>query len=100
MPLARHLAAAIALTLVALAGRTAHAGNLYVDNRAGDDIFDGRAEHAVNETSGPVRTIRRALQRVRPGDVAHIAHRGRPYCESLAYLGSSLGNGFRLEGPG
>lgn len=100
MLLARHFAAALILTLGALALRTTAAGDLYVDNRDGDDIFDGRSQHEVNDRAGPVKTIRRALQRVRLGDTIHIANHGIPYYESLEIVGSRFSGGFHIEGNG
>ena len=67
----------------------ASARELYVDSQLGDDITDGRSENPVDERSGPVKTIGRALKFVRPGDTVHIANRGVPYFESLEVVGSS-----------
>ena len=44
------------------------AGVIYVDNRLGDDRYDGSAATAGSETTGPVRTIRRGLQLAQAGD--------------------------------
>ncbi|MBI3862646.1 MAG: right-handed parallel beta-helix repeat-containing protein [Planctomycetia bacterium] len=100
MRVARHVAAALLTAIAMLGARPAAAGDLFVDNREGDDIFDGRSQFEVNAATGPVRTIRRALQRVRPGDTVHIANHGVPYVESLEIVGARFSGGFRLEGNG
>ncbi len=100
MPLGSRLASAIILTACACAARSAVAGDLFVDNRDGDNIYDGRSEHEVDQRSGPVKTIRRALEKVRRGDTIHIANHGMPYYESLEIVGSRFSGGFRIEGHG
>jgi hypothetical protein len=100
MPLGQRLVPAIILALCACTARPAHGGDLYVDNRDGDNIFDGRSEHQVEQFSGPVKTIRRALEKVRLGDAIHIANYGTPYYESLEIVGARFQGGFRIEGNG
>ncbi len=96
----RYLASAFVLTVCALGIRTVGAVDLFVDNRDGDNIYDGHSQHEVDQRSGPVRTIRRALEKVRPGDTIHIANHGTPYYESLEIVGSRFSGGFRIEGNG
>lgn len=61
---------------------------IYVDNRIGSDAADGASEELVDLRSGPVRTIRRALQLARRGDTISIANHGVPYYESIALTGA------------
>jgi len=81
-------------------GATAFAVDLYVDNRIGDDINDGRSKDTIDDRSGPVRTIGRALKYVRGGETVHIANHGVPYFESLEMVGPRFSGGFTLEGNG
>lgn len=66
------------------------ADEIYVDNRLGDDAFDGRAPTPQEGRVGPTRTIRRALDRVRPGDSISITNTGTPYYESFELGGRRL----------
>lgn len=91
---------AIILAVVAWSARLSCALDLYVDNRDGDNIYDGRSEHEVDQRSGPVKTISRALEKVRLGDTIHIANHRIPYYESLEIVGARFQGGFRLEGNG
>lgn len=63
---------------------TATARDLYVNNVAGDDRFQGRDEQNFGTDSGPVRTISRALQIVLPGDRIILANTGFPYRECVS----------------
>lgn len=56
---------------------------IFVDNRGGNDTFDGATSEAVDIESGPVKSIRRALFLARQGDTIVIANRGVPYYEQL-----------------
>lgn len=67
-------------------GRCA-ASTIYVDNRFGNDSFDGASSERVDVQSGPLKTIRRALERARQGDTIVIANRGVPYYESISLSG-------------
>ncbi len=87
-------------TLGLFAANETSARELYVDSQLGDDITDGRSEQPVDERSGPVKTIGRALKFVRPGDTVHIANRGVPYFESLEVVGVRFAGGFTIEGNG
>lgn len=100
------LAAAVT---VALSGSVGHAVDLYVDNAAGHDRFDGRFALPTGRVEGPVRTIRRALFLARPGDRILLADTGAPYYESLSLTGARhdgfseapltiVGNGATLSG--
>jgi hypothetical protein len=86
------------------------AADIYVDNLRGNDRFFGStAESTETHTSGPVRTLRRALQLARSGDRIVLANHSEPYRESLSLVGSRhsgteqfpftiLGNGATLDG--
>ena len=69
----------------------AAATTYFVDMLAGDDAFDGQAEVPLTDTSGPYRTITRAMRSVRAGDTLNIINRGKPYYESVELLGGRLG---------
>ncbi len=87
----------------------AAAKDLYVNNVAGDDHWDGRAVEAGSPGNGPVRTISQALWVADAGDHINIANTGEAYRESLSLRGAqhsgypqSLfiieGNGATLDG--
>jgi hypothetical protein len=75
---------------------------LYVDNRDGDNAADGRAERGIDQRTGPVKTIGRALEKVQYGigETIHIANQGIPYRESLAIVGGRFSGGIRIHGNG
>src|SRR5438270_4360769 len=84
----RYIADSISLLIVSfIICRSSPADEWFVDNRDGDDIFDGRLAAPVNERSGPVKAIGSALKRVRPGDTVIVADHGVPYFESLEMVG-------------
>ena len=60
---------------------------IYVDNRGGNDTFDGATDEPVDIETGPVKSIRRALFLARQGDTIVIANRGLPYYEQLSLNG-------------
>jgi hypothetical protein len=99
MPLSRCLPPALALVVITLsAARSLPAADVYVDNTRGDDICDGASILPIDERSGPVRTIRRGLKLIGPGDTLHLANNGVPYFESLEIVGARFNGGFTLEG--
>lgn len=77
------LAAAVLLALAA----TADAAVLYVDNQRGSDAFDGLASEPVDYTTGPVRTIRRALQVAHRADTIVLVNTGIPFYETVELTG-------------
>ena len=79
---------------------TSFAVDFYVDNRIGDDINDGQSKETIDDRSGPVRSISRALKYVRSGDTVHLANHGVPYFESLEMVGPRFSRGFSVEGNG
>jgi hypothetical protein len=88
------------VTLCPFSSGELSARDLFVDSQLGDNIADGRSEQPVDEFSGPVKTISRALRFARPGDTVHIANRGVPYFESLEVVGRRFSGGFAIEGNG
>lgn len=93
----------LCLGLVFVAHR-ASAAEWFVDNRLGDDAFDGGSIAPDQGQIGPFRTIRRALERVRRGDNVSIANTGMPYYESLQLRGQRYTGfeavPFTIEGHG
>ncbi len=53
--------------------------DIFVNNKTGDDQRNGVGDRAVAETSGPVRTIRRALELARNGDRIILMPTGIPF---------------------
>lgn len=87
-----------AAALLSLA-RVAPATEWFVNNRDGDDRFDGRTMLPVNETTGPVKSIGAALKRLGPGDTVQIANMGIIYYESLSMVGPRF-TGVSIQGNG
>jgi hypothetical protein len=73
--------AAIVLTWCYAA--SAPARNIYVDNLGGDNHLDGSFARAVSTSSGPVRTIGKALKLAMPSDRIVLANTSVPYRESI-----------------
>lgn len=78
-----------ALIVVSAAARI-DASDIYVDNLLGSDAFDGIARTPESDTTGPTRSISRALQLANRGDRILIRNTGVPYYESLSIVGSRL----------
>jgi hypothetical protein len=84
--------------IIALSWATSgRGGNIYVDNRTGDDRFNGHAAQADTGGSGPVRTLAQALKLVNSGDHVILAKNDEPYRESISLVGSRMSGG--IEGP-
>ena len=99
----------LALPVWLVAARDLQAADLYVDNRLGDDRFDGSLPSPDDSGSGPFRSIGRALRNSAAGHRVHIANTGQPYRESLTLQGPQhsgsarrpfelIGNGATLDG--
>ncbi len=97
----------LATTLLVTAARL-EGVEWYVNNVKGDDARDGRSEE-VSGSSGPFRTIARALRSAEAGDRILLANTGKPYQESITLQGGShsgtrsspfalIGNGAVLDG--
>ena len=87
------------LAILLIGASSAFATDFYVDNRIGDDLYDGSSPELIDERAGPVKTISRALHFVRPRDIVHVANHGVPYVESLEIVGRRFHN-VTLEGNG
>jgi len=89
----------LCLLCSAAAGR-----DIFVNNLAGDDRFNGSSPENVPGLEGPVRTIARALKLARPGDRIVLANTEQPYRESVTLAGARhSGNSVRrfiLDGNG
>jgi hypothetical protein len=99
----------VLLILLATAGSTASARDIFVDNLAGDDGHGGQSAVAQGVEGGPCRTIAKALRIARRGDRIVVANTGEPYRECLSvqaahHSGSDafpfqiIGNGATLDG--
>lgn len=78
---------AVAAVLSSALLATARGGDIYVDNRNGNDANDGTAPTVRTILTGPVKTIARALQRIQPGDALVLTRNEEPYFESLVLAG-------------
>ncbi len=84
---------------VAFLAATASASTIYVDSRIGDDRFDGLSMTQSGEFSGPVRTIRRAVTLIEPGDTIELINNGTPYEGAVLLQGPKMSGvpGFPLQ---
>ena len=93
----------LCLLMVAFVHQTL-ARDLYVDNRAGDDRFDGSVSTSVDPGRGPFRTLSRAVCAARAGDRILLANTGRAYREGISLVGSrhsgTAYSPFVIEGQG
>ncbi len=91
------------LVVLAFTGEAA-ARDFFVNNAGGDDGQNGAAPDTRVQGSGPVRTIRRALQLARKGDRVILVNTGEPYREPIALQGGNHsglgGRPFQLIGNG
>ena len=80
-----------------------------MNNRAGDDHFDGRFDVGQGGANGPVQTFAKALRIADTGDRIIVANTGEPYRESVSLSGPKHsgfnfkplvidGNGATLDG--
>jgi hypothetical protein len=94
----RWFAAWLCLASLAL-GREIHVNNL-----EGDDRSDGRASPTIAASSGPVRSIAKALRLAEAGDRIVVANTSQPYRESLSLTNSKHSGSpispFVIEGDG
>ena len=84
------------LCLLAVGGpfSTAVARDVFVNNMTGDNALDGSFPNVESNTSGPVRTIGRALQLADKADRIVLAKTDMPYREMIS-LSTSRQSGFR-----
>ena len=74
------------LVLLVLMVSVASGRDIYVDNVAGVDTFNGRRGTGADRT-GPVRSITRALQLASQGDRIVLENTAQPYRESISLVG-------------
>lgn len=105
----RTLLIVLVVVSVHVASGTTRAATIYVNNRTGSDAYNGIRDEAINEKTGPVKSIRRALKLAGPSAVISVANTGVPYYEAISLVGSKhsgpaqqpftiLGNGATLSG--
>lgn len=78
---------ALALIWLALTARTVCGETIYVDSRLGEDRFDGLSQQVASESTGPVKTLHRAVQLAGAGDVIVLAVSRAPYYGSFSLVG-------------
>ncbi len=87
------LAGLVGIAVVGVDVSPAAARDIYVNNALGDDRKDGLAAEHVSETTGPVRTLARALAICQKGDRIVLAKTDRPYREAVS-LSAARHSGF------
>ncbi len=104
--------AGLMLMLILAANPAAtQARDLFVNNIAGRDVFDGRSAVVLGAGQGPTQTITRALEMAGRGDRIILAPNAEPYHECISLVGHKhagdgarpfviLGNGAVLDGSG
>lgn len=83
---------ALALAVAGITGTCApfaQAGTIYVDNLLGNDRLDGLADQVTSGSSGPVATLKRAVQLAGAGDQILLVPRPRPYYGGVCLHGLS-----------
>jgi hypothetical protein len=109
VPLAHSRRVLLAVAAATAVSSSAWGATIYVDSRTGSDALDGLTAERVSDASGPVRTLRRATQLARRGDLIHLANNGVPYSGGCSLYGvfqsgspnyplTILGNGCTLSG--
>ena len=93
----------VALVLLS-AMASANAEVFYVNNRTGADRNDGVVDTPQSATSGPVKSISRALQLAGFADTIIVANTGLPYYDNISFQGEKNSGDpvrpFRLIGNG
>lgn len=85
----RSLTTLLVLVLLCGLGTIAPARTIYINNRIGNDLYDGSAPENVGLLTGPVKTFDRAVALLEAGDRLEIANNGEdfPYHDSLRLIG-------------
>lgn len=86
----RLITALSAACLSLLSAAPTFARAIYVNNRLGDDRNDGYVAQTVDASSGPVKTLARAIQLSRHSDTIELTNTGIPYYESVSLVGKRL----------
>ncbi|MGE3317363.1 MAG: right-handed parallel beta-helix repeat-containing protein [Planctomycetaceae bacterium] len=85
---AKFIAANLAIAAIfAVTSAPALADTIYVNNRVGDDQADGRTSERTDPHTGPVATIRRALEIATTSGTISIAKTDKPYDEAIELYG-------------
>jgi hypothetical protein len=89
----RHISSLLVSSLLVLAATLAAATpaaarDIFVDNTAGNDRFAGERPQVTAESSGPLRTIARALCVADAADRIVLAKTDQPYRESISLVGA------------
>jgi hypothetical protein len=87
--------AAVALAWLLVMSGVVRGGEIYVDNRLGNDRYDGRAR-APEGDSGPVQSLGAAALRAGAGDSIVLVNRGTPYYGSLTLFGADHSGAGRI----
>ena len=74
----------LGFALLCLVATPAAGRDLFVDNVAGSDLFNGFYERPTIGNDGPTRTIAKALRICEPGDRILLANSGEPYHEMIS----------------
>ncbi len=69
----------VLLTLLLCLSTSLSAAVIYVNNRIGADAFDGASKKPIGQETGPVKTIRRALQLAESADTIVVENTGTAY---------------------
>ncbi len=104
MQIRRLISKLLVAGFVASVAATVAARDLFVNNMAGDDLFDGGAPTSADHSHGPFRTLARALKSALPSDRIILAKTDEPYHESVTLAGARLSGSpllpFVIEGQG
>ena len=76
------------LLILCCVSSSALAREIYVNNQAGDDRFNGAHPTSTDEAAGPLRTLGMALKIAQGGDKIVLAKNDQPYRESVTLWGS------------
>src|SRR5437764_9953203 len=82
-----------AVTILFATAGGAAARNLFVNNVAGNDLFDARWPENRGAGSGPVKMLRQAIRLADTGDRITLAKTGEPYRESVTLFGERNSGG-------
>jgi hypothetical protein len=93
----RHLLASCLI----LSGSLVYGTDYYVNNVTGKDTLDGKSAE-VNGTSGPLKTVNKAISFTKPGDTIHMANTGKLYRQSIQFSGKggTEGKPITVDGHG
>ena len=93
----------LAVALLLTSAAPASARDIFVNNAAGNDTFNGISAE-FTEGGGPVQSISKALDLAKKGDRIVVANTGRPYRESLSVQAGrhsgSVDSPFIIQGNG